>query len=214
MIAAANRNLLVVAGAGSGALHRTARRQWRGLRRFDVERRDAAAAHLRLSPGQGRLDVTTATGGALKIEGEPAVPRPGTGSGSRAADAGRPDYRLMRYAATSQPCPWPRPRTPRGRRACRRWTCSRSRARRPMARNCIGGSPAAAGAGVRADGGAVGAPVRRARRATAGCCWPSVTCSAVNLMLLGTDKLGSGKMPAAAGLWWLLLPLLAIGAWF
>ena len=36
----------------------------------------------------------------------------------------------------------------------------------------------------------------------------------MNLMLLGTDKLGSGKLPMALGLWWLLLPLLAIGAWF
>ena len=35
----------------------------------------------------------------------------------------------------------------------------------------------------------------------------------MNLMLLGTDMLGSGKLPMAAGLWWLLLPLLALGAW-
>ena len=32
-------------------------------------------------------------------------------------------------------------------------------------------------------------------------------------MLLGTDWLGSGKLPMAAGLWWLLLPLLAGSAW-
>lgn len=31
----------------------------------------------------------------------------------------------------------------------------------------------------------------------------------MNLMLLGTDWLGSGKLPLAAGLWWLVLPLLA-----
>ncbi|TWG94495.1 lipopolysaccharide export system permease protein [Luteimonas sp. J16] len=35
----------------------------------------------------------------------------------------------------------------------------------------------------------------------------------VNLMLLGTNGLASGKLPVAAGLWWLLLPLLALGAW-
>ena len=34
-----------------------------------------------------------------------------------------------------------------------------------------------------------------------------------NLMILGTDWLGSGKLPMAAGLWWLLLPLLAAGLW-
>jgi len=34
-----------------------------------------------------------------------------------------------------------------------------------------------------------------------------------NLMVLGTDWLGSGKLPMAAGLWWLLLPLLAAAVW-
>ena len=35
----------------------------------------------------------------------------------------------------------------------------------------------------------------------------------VNLMALGTNGLASGKVPAAVGLWWLVLPLLALGAW-
>lgn len=35
----------------------------------------------------------------------------------------------------------------------------------------------------------------------------------MNLMLLGTDWLGDGKLPAAIGLWWLVLPLLGVGAW-
>ncbi|WP_166212922.1 LPS export ABC transporter permease LptF [Cognatiluteimonas telluris] len=34
-----------------------------------------------------------------------------------------------------------------------------------------------------------------------------------NLMVLGTDWLGSGTLPMAAGLWWLLLPLLAVALW-
>lgn len=34
------------------------------------------------------------------------------------------------------------------------------------------------------------------------------------LMLLGTEWLGEGKLHPALGLWWLLLPLLAIGVWF
>ncbi len=33
------------------------------------------------------------------------------------------------------------------------------------------------------------------------------------LMLLGTDWLAAGKVPQALGLWWLLLPLLALGGW-
>jgi lipopolysaccharide export system permease protein len=35
----------------------------------------------------------------------------------------------------------------------------------------------------------------------------------MDLMLLGTDWLGSGKLPMAAGLWWLVLPLLAVALW-
>jgi lipopolysaccharide export system permease protein len=34
-----------------------------------------------------------------------------------------------------------------------------------------------------------------------------------NLMVLGTEWLGSGKLPMALGLWWLLLPLLAAATW-
>jgi lipopolysaccharide export system permease protein len=35
----------------------------------------------------------------------------------------------------------------------------------------------------------------------------------VFLMLLGTQWLADGTLPTAAGLWWLLLPLLALGGW-
>ncbi|HEY0310591.1 MAG TPA: LPS export ABC transporter permease LptF [Luteimonas sp.] len=35
----------------------------------------------------------------------------------------------------------------------------------------------------------------------------------MNLTMLGTDWLAGGKLPMAAGLWWLVLPLLALGAW-
>ena len=33
------------------------------------------------------------------------------------------------------------------------------------------------------------------------------------LMMLGTQWLAEGKLPAVAGLWWLLLPMLALGGW-
>lgn len=36
---------------------------------------------------------------------------------------------------------------------------------------------------------------------------------AMNLTVLGTQWLGEGKLPAAAGLWWLTLPLLALAGW-
>jgi lipopolysaccharide export system permease protein len=35
----------------------------------------------------------------------------------------------------------------------------------------------------------------------------------MDLMLLGTDWLSSGRLPMAAGLWWLVLPLLAVALW-
>ena len=35
----------------------------------------------------------------------------------------------------------------------------------------------------------------------------------VNLMLLGTNALASGRIPIALGLWWLVLPLLALALW-
>lgn len=35
----------------------------------------------------------------------------------------------------------------------------------------------------------------------------------MNLMLLGTDWLGDGRIPMALGLWWLVLPLLGVCAW-
>ena len=36
----------------------------------------------------------------------------------------------------------------------------------------------------------------------------------IQLMLLGTDLITKGKIPTGLGLWWLLLPALALGAWF
>ena len=33
------------------------------------------------------------------------------------------------------------------------------------------------------------------------------------LMILGTQWLAEGSIPVALGLWWLLLPMLALGIW-
>ena len=35
----------------------------------------------------------------------------------------------------------------------------------------------------------------------------------VSLMITGRQWLATGKLPAAAGLWWLTLPLLALAVW-
>lgn len=34
-----------------------------------------------------------------------------------------------------------------------------------------------------------------------------------NLMIVGTQWIANGKAPAALGLWWLTLPLLAVAVW-
>ena len=36
----------------------------------------------------------------------------------------------------------------------------------------------------------------------------------IQLMILGTDLITKGKMPAALGLWWLVIPALVLGVWF
>ena len=35
----------------------------------------------------------------------------------------------------------------------------------------------------------------------------------VNLLIMGQDWLAEGTIPVALGLWWLVLPVLALGAW-
>jgi len=35
----------------------------------------------------------------------------------------------------------------------------------------------------------------------------------MNLTVLGTQWIEEGRMPAAAGLWWLLVPLLLLATW-
>ena len=35
----------------------------------------------------------------------------------------------------------------------------------------------------------------------------------MNLMMLGTDWIADGRIPVAFGLWWLVLPLLALATW-
>lgn len=36
----------------------------------------------------------------------------------------------------------------------------------------------------------------------------------IQFMMLGTDFIAKGKLPVALGLWWLILPALALGLWF
>ena len=36
----------------------------------------------------------------------------------------------------------------------------------------------------------------------------------IQLMLLGTELIAQGKLPASLGLWWLTIPALLLGVWF
>jgi len=215
MIAAGNRNLLVAgleAGrftelpGGGGVVYVGAMsNDGTQLQRIFVYRQD-----------KDRLDVTTATGGALKIEG---------GSqrflelkdGFRVEgplDAGR-DYRLMRYASNELRMPVAKvedsPRNPQGLPTMDLFSDPRPQAGAQLHFRIAPPLLALAFA-------LMAVPLARSspRQARYGRLLLGFLAYlfGMNLMLLGTDKLGSGKLPMAAGLWWLLLPLLAIGAWF
>ena len=215
MIAAGNRNLLVAgleAGrftelpGGKGVVYvGSMSNDGTQLQRIFVYRQD-----------KDRLDVTTATGGALRIEG---------GSqrfldlkdGFRVEgplDAGR-DYRLMRYASNELRMPMAKaedsPRNPQGLPTLDLLSDPRPQAGAQLHFRIAPPLLTLAFA-------LMAVPLARSspRQARYGRLLLGFLAYmfGMNLMLLGTDKLGSGKLPMALGLWWLLLPLLAIGAWF
>lgn len=215
MIAAGNRNLLVAgleAGrftelpGGKGVVYvGSMSNDGTQLQRIFVYRQD-----------KDRLDVTTATGGALRIEG---------GSqrfldlkdGFRVEgplDAGR-DYRLMRYASNELRMPMAKaedsPRNPQGLPTLDLLSDPRPQAGAQLHFRIAPPLLTLAFA-------LLAVPLARSspRQARYGRLLLGFLAYmfGMNLMLLGTDKLGSGKLPMALGLWWLLLPLLAIGAWF
>ncbi|MFT3897042.1 MAG: LPS export ABC transporter permease LptF [Thermomonas sp.] len=214
MIAAGNRNLLVAgldAGrftelpGGKGVVYVGAMsNDGTHLQRIFVYRQD-----------KDRLDVTTATGGSLKIEG---------GSqrfldlkdGFRVEgplDAGR-DYRLMRYASNELRMPMAKaedgPRNPQGLPTTELFSDPRAQAGAQLHFRIAPPLLALAFA-------LMAVPLARSspRQARYGRLLLGFLAYlfGMNLMLLGTDWLGSGKLPMAAGLWWLLLPLLALGTW-
>ena len=214
MIAAGNRNLLVAgldAGrftelpGGDGVVYVGAMsNDGTELRRIFVYRQDG-----------DRLDVTTATGGRLKIEG---------GSqrfldledGFRVEgplDTGR-DYRLMRYASNELRMPMAKaehnPRNPQGLPTLELLSDPRPEAGAQLHYRIAPPLLALAFA-------LMAVPLARSspRQARYGRLLMGFLAYlfGMNLMLLGTDWLGSGKLPMAAGLWWLLLPLLGAGLW-
>ena len=215
MIAAGNRNLLVAgleAGrftelpGGKGVVYvGSMSNDGTLLRRIFVYRQD-----------KDRLDVTTATGGALKIEGgnQRFLDLKDGFRVEGPLDAGR-DYRLMRYASNELRMPMAKaedgPRNPQGLPTMDLLSDPRLQAGAQLHFRIAPPLLALAFA-------LMAVPLARSspRQARYGRLLMGFLAYlfGMNLMLLGTDKLGSGKLPMAVGLWWLLLPLLAIGTWF
>ena len=214
MIAAGNRNLLVAgldAGrftelpGGKGVVYVGAMsNDGRQLQRVFVYRQD-----------EDRLDVTTATGGELKIEGgnERYLELRDGFRVEGPLDAGR-DYRLMRYASNELRMPLAKaddgPKNPQGLPTLELLSDPRPQAGAQLHYRIAPPLLALAFA-------LMAVPLARSspRQARYGRLLMGFLAYlfGMNLMLLGTDMLGSGKLPMAAGLWWLLLPLLALGAW-
>lgn len=215
MIAAGNRNLLVAgleAGrftelpGGKGVVYVGAMsNDGTHLQRIFVYRQD-----------KDRLDVTTATGGSLKIEGgnQRYLDLKDGFRVEGPLDAGR-DYRLMRYGSNELRMPMAKPedapRNPQGLPTMELFSDPRRQAGAQLHFRIAPPLLALAFA-------LMAVPLARSspRQARYGRLLMGFLAYlfGMNLMLLGTDRLGSGKLPMAVGLWWLLLPLLAVGAWF
>ena len=215
MIAAGNRNLLVAgleAGrftelpGGKGVVYvGSMSNDGTQLQRIFVYRQD-----------KDRLDVTTATGGALKIEdGSQRFLELKDGFRVEGPlDAGR-NYRLMRYASNELRMPMAKaedgPRNPQGLPTLELFSDPRPQAGAQLHFRIAPPLLALAFALLAVPLARSSPRQTRYGRLLIGFL---AYMFGMNLMLLGTDKLGSGALPMAAGLWWLLLPLLAIGAWF
>jgi lipopolysaccharide export system permease protein len=214
MIAAGNRNLLVAgldAGrftelpGGKGVVYVGAMsNDGTHLQRIFVYRQD-----------KDRLDVTTATGGSLKIEGgnQRYLDLKDGFRVEGPLDAGR-NYRLMRYASNELRMPMARtedsPRNPQGLPTLELLSDARPQAGAQLHFRIAPPLLALAFA-LMAVPLARSSP-RQARYGSVVLGFAAYLFGTM-LMLVGTDMLGSGKLPMAAGLWWLLLPLLALGTW-
>ncbi len=165
----------------------------------------------------GRLDVTTAAEGQLTLDG--ARERYLTlGNGFEVEgplDAGARDYRLLRFARNDVRMP-DRDEDAKIHDARRTPTLQLLGDARPEARAQLHwriAPPLLALALVLLAVPLARSPPRQARygRMVLGFLGYMVS---IQLLILGTDLIAKGKLPASAGLWWLTLPLLLLGAWF
>lgn len=162
-----------------------------------------------------RLDVTTARTGVVNTEGDDRMLRLEEGfrvEGPR--ESGR-DFRLMRYASNDLLLPETEPDRDDGEDPEAMSTSALLTDPRPEATAQLHfrlAPPLLALAFALMAVPLARSPPRQARygRMMLGFLAYLV---GMNMAALGTGWLSSGKLPLSAGLWWLLLPLLALGTW-
>jgi lipopolysaccharide export system permease protein len=160
-----------------------------------------------------RMDVTTARTGTLAVDDTARFLSLGEGFRVEGPREEGLDYRMMRYARNEMRLPDAETRDPADDPEFASTVALLSDAR-PEARAQLHARiapPLLALAFALLAVPLARSPPRQARygRITLGFLAYIV---GTNLMLLGTEWLADGKIPAALGLWWLVLPLLALGA--
>lgn len=163
---------------------------------------------------EGRLDITTALSGSLAIDGTERYLTLDDGFRVEGPVDGGRDFRLMRYASNEVRLPDAQQVADEDDPA-RLPTLALFGDPRPEAKAQLHARfapPLLALAFALLAVPLARSPPRQARygRITLGFL---AYVFGMNLMLLGTDWVADGKIPAALGLWWLVLPLLGFAAW-
>ena len=163
---------------------------------------------------EGRMDVTSARTGALAVDGTTRYLRLDEGFRVEGPMDGGRDYRLMRYASNEVRLP-DADSTDIANDPEMMSTLALLPDGRPEAMAQLHfrlAPPLLALAFALMAVPLARSPPRQAR-------WGRILVGllayvfGLNLMLLGTNALESGRLPAPLGLWWLVLPLLALGLW-
>lgn len=166
------------------------------------------------SQDEGRMDITTARTGTLAVDGDTRYLKLDEGFRVEGPLDGGKDFRLMRYATNEVRLPDAESSDadddPELMSTLALLPDSRPEARAQLHFRIA--PPLLALAFALLAVPLARSPPRQAR-------WGRIILGllayvfGVNLMLLGTNGLASGKLPTMLGLWWLVLPLLALGAW-
>jgi lipopolysaccharide export system permease protein len=163
----------------------------------------------------GRLDVTTARGGSLYNDGEHArYLRLEDGFRVEGPDDGGLDFRLMRYAGNELRLP-DRAETRPSDAPELQPTLALIGDHRPQAQAQLHwriAPPLLALAFALLAVPLARSPPRQARYGRMLMAFLAYLVG-MNLMVLGSQWLAEGKLPAVLGLWWLLLPALALAGW-